>query len=173
MQKFKMVAGLSGLMMLFAAGCSTLDHGKGNPKNGIVSGNPPLVVTESEADDLSWGLDDKGRRTTAVVTLHAVGRGIAPEDATSRGQAIILGESAARANGYVKLAEKIFGVYVDSYRYLGKGKVDFEMVHQETQALLRGAEVLEYRQLEHGIFEVHMEVKVVVNQDHPLYPRGS
>ena len=108
-----------------------------------------------------------------MVTLHAVGRGIAPEDATSRGQAIILGESAARANGYVKLAEQIYGVYVDTYRHLGKGKVDFEMVHQQTQALLKGAEVLEYRQLEHGIFEVYMEVKVVVNQNHPLFPRRS
>lgn len=170
MQKFRIAAGLSGLMMLFAAGCSALDHGRGNG-NGM--DNPPVVVSESEADDLAWDRDGKERATTAVVTLHAVGRGIAPEDATSRGQAIILGESAARANGYVKLAEQIFGVYVDTYRYLGKGKVDFEMVHQQTQALLKGAEVLEYRQLEHGIFEVYMEVKVVVNQNHPLFPRRS
>jgi hypothetical protein len=70
-------------------------------------------------------------------------------------------------------SDLIYGVYVDSYRRMGAGKVDYEIVNQETQALLKGAEVLEYRRLEHGIFEVYMEVKVVVGPGHPLYPQGS
>jgi hypothetical protein len=44
------------------------------------------------------------------------------------------------------------------------------MVYQETQAWLRGAEVIEYKQVEHGIFEAHMRVKLVVPRGHPLYP---
>lgn len=167
MQRHKIQAAVIGFIMLIVSGCSVLGHREGG---GAGLENPPIVSTEDESD---ISQRESGERKKAVVTLHAVGRGIAPEDAISRGQAIILGESAALANGYVKLAEKIHGVYVDSYRYLGRGKVDYEVVHQETQALLRGAEVLEYRQLEHGIFEVYMEVKVVVGQGHPLYPAGS
>lgn len=160
------------IIMIVFAGCSALDYrGKKTENNGGLE-NPPAISTKKDIE-VSDSDADENIRTKAVVTLHAVGRGIAPEDAISRGQAIILGESAARSNGYVKLAEKIYGVYVDSYRRLGRGQVDYEIVHQETQALLKGAEVMEYRQLEHGIFEVYMEVKVVVSQGHPLYPSGS
>lgn len=159
-------------IMVVISGCSALDYrGKKNENNSGLE-NPPAVSTKND-NGASGSESDEKTRTKAIVTLHAVGRGIAPEDAISKGQAIILGESAARSNGYVKLAEKIYGVYVDSYRLVARGKVDYEMVHQETQALLRGAEVLEYRQLEHGIFEVYMEVKVVVSQGHPLYPSGT
>lgn len=159
-------------MISVMSGCSALDYKGKKSDNNTGIENPPAVSSKNDMDSSDSESDEK-IRTKAVVTLHAVGRGIAPEDAISRGQAIILGESAARSNGYVKLAEKIYGVYVDSYRLLGRGKVDYEIVHQETQALLKGAEVLEYRQLEHGIFEVYMEVKVIVNQGHPLYPSGS
>lgn len=130
---------------------------------------PTMAAEETAADEgRSPGYHSPPPR--AVVTLHAVGRGIAPEDAVSRGQAILLGEGAARANGYVRLAEKIHGVYVDSYRQLGRGGIDIDMVFQETQAWLRGAEVIEYKQVEHGIFEAHMRVKIVVPRGHPLYP---
>lgn len=159
-------------MMSIMSGCSALDYRGKKSENNSGLENPPAVSTKKD-NDSSDSKSHGNARTKAVVTLHAVGRGIAPEDAISKGQAIIMGESAARSNGYVKLAEKIYGVYVDSYRLIGGGKVDYEIVHQETQALLKGAEVLEYRQLDHGIFEVYMEVRVVVSQGHPLYPSGS
>ncbi len=171
MENLKVGAVVLFFMLQVFAGCATLDKGGAGADNSGIE-NPPAVASEKKSGLFDESEEDQARKK-AVVTLHAVGRGIAPEDAISKGQAIILGESAARANGYVKLAEKIYGVYVDSYRRLGGGQVDYEVVHQETQALLKGAEVMEYRQLEHGIFEVYMEVKVVVNYGHPLYPQGS
>ncbi len=130
-------------------------------------------MTASDAADAKINQISKNERMKAVVTLHVVGRGIAPENAINKGQAIILGQSAARSNGYVRLAEKIHGVYVDSFRKLGRGVVDIEIVYQETQAWLRGAEVLEYKQAEHGIFEAYMRVRIIVNQDHALFPVGT
>lgn len=171
MKRLKVWTVVLFLIIQGLAGCAALDKGSVGTENGGIE-NPPAVAAEKKPGLFDESEEDQARKK-AVVTLHAVGRGIAPEDAISKGQAIILGESAARANGYVKLAEKIYGVYVDSSRRLGGGQVDYEVVHQETQALLKGAEVLEYRQLEHGIFEVYMEVKVVVNYGHPLYPQGS
>ena len=130
-------------------------------------------MSASEAAESKINQNRKSEKMKAVVTLHVVGRGIAPENAINKGQSIILGQSAARSNGYVKLAEKIHGVYVDSYRKLGRGIVDVEIVHQETQAWLRGAEVLEYKQAEYGIFEAYMRVRIIVNQNHALFPVGS
>lgn len=131
------------------------------------------TMKASDAADATINSKESSEKMKAVVTLHVVGRGIAPENAINKGQAIIMGQSAARSNGYVKLAEKIHGVYVDSFKKLGRGIVDVEIVHQETQAWLRGAEVLEYKQAEYGIFEAYMRVRIVVNNNHALFPVGS
>ncbi len=131
------------------------------------------TMTASEAAEATINQGELSKKVKAVVTLHVVGRGIAPENAINKGQAIILGQSAARSNGYVRLAEKVHGVYVDSYKKLGRGVVDMEIVHQETQAWLRGAEVLEYKQAEYGIFEAYMRVRIIVNQNHALFPVGT
>ena len=127
----------------------------------------------SDAAGATINPEESSKKMKAIVTLHVVGRGIAPENAINKGQAIIMGQSAARSNGYVKLAEKIHGVYVDSFKKLGRGIVDVEIVHQETQAWLRGAEVLEYKQAEYGIFEAYMRVRIVVNHNHALFPVGT
>jgi hypothetical protein len=161
------------MLVISAFGCAELMHGD---RKGHEVGNvevPPDIAGSSSTTLVESLNGDTKAKERAVVTLRAVGQGIAPENATSRGQAIILGECAARANGYVKLAEKIYGVYIESYRQIGRGVVDVEMVRQETQALLKGAEVLEYRQIDNGIFEAYMQVKIVVNQNSPLYPLGS
>ncbi|WP_459923603.1 hypothetical protein [Desulfatiferula olefinivorans] len=158
-----------GLVVGLLAGCAHTETGDGRFVSADGAEMPQVSAPHASADESrSPGYQPPPAR--AVVTLHAVGRGIAPVDAVSRGQAILLGEGAARADGYVRLAEKIHGVYVDSYRHLGRGGIDIDMVYQETQAWLRGAEVIEYKQVEHGIFEAHMRVKVVVPKGHPLYP---
>ncbi len=168
------ITGLCVLTLMIMSGC--ISSGNGNSRfasDGMEM--PPGVASmnASEAAEARINQVGKSEKMKAVVTLHVVGRGIAPEKAINKGQAVILGQTAARSNGYVKLAEKIHGVYVDSYRKLGRGMVDIEIVHQETQAWLRGAEVLEYKQAEYGIFEAHMRVRIIVNQNHALFPVGS
>lgn len=162
------ITGVVVICFFLLAGCANMGTQGRSP-----SADSPPAVSRYRALNAADVRSAKGAPYRAVVTLHAVGRGIAPEDAISRGQAIILGQSAARANGYVKLAEKIHGVYVDSFRQLGRGVVDIEIVHQETQALLTGAEVLEYREVENGIFEAYMRVRIIVDQNNPLFPSGS
>jgi hypothetical protein len=162
------------LILLVFAGCTSFGAGGSRfASDGLEM--PPGVssMKASDAAEATINQLETSKKVKAVVTLHVVGRGIAPENAINKGQAIILGQSAARSNGYVKLAEKIHGVYVDSFKKMGRGIVDVETVHQETQAWLRGAEVLEYKQAEYGIFEAYMRVRIIVNQDHALFPVGT
>ncbi len=158
------------LFVIILAGCASKTGSGTVPSNDVEI--PPGISRPDASDRAIDKIDDK-QSEKGIVTLHAVGKGIAPENAISRGQAIILGQSAARADGYVRLAEKIHGVYIESYRRIGRGYVDIEMVHQETQAWLRGAEVLEYKQVEHGIFEAYIRVRIIVDKDHALYPIRS
>ena len=165
--------GVMAIFLFLMSGCAEmLQHNRHADASDNVE-VPPDIANPGMSDNAERHSGHDTDNTRTVVTLHVVGQGIAPEDATSKGQAIILGECAARSNGYVKLAEKIYGVYVESYRQLGRGMVDVEIVRQETQALLRGAEVLEYRQLDNGIFEAYMRVKIIVGQDSPLYHYGT
>lgn len=172
MKQGTLVTGLLGICFFLLAGCTATESPDRRFSTRDGMDNPPAVAPHTAADAADSRMD-QGAAARAIVTLHAVGRGIAPENAINRGQAIILGQSAARANGYVKLAEKVHGVYVDSFRQLGRGVVDIEIVHQETQAWLRGAEVLEYREIDNGIFEAYMRVRIIVAQGHPLYPSGT
>lgn len=95
-----------------------------------------------------------------VVNFHVTGKGIAPESSLNKGQAILMAEKAAVADGYRKLVEKIRGVYVDAYLKSGQGVVDYDIVQAHTQAWIRGAEVLEIRQAEFGITEAYMRLRV-------------
>lgn len=104
-----------------------------------------------------------------IITFHVVGVGIAPENARSKGEALIMGQNAARSDGYVKLVERIHGVYVDSYRRLGRGAINQEVVHMETQAWLKGAEVLEYKEKKYGLYEAHIRLRIKVSPGHALY----
>lgn len=107
-------------------------------------------------------LGDSGaaRAGQRIVNFHVVGKGIAPETALTKGQAIILAEKAAVADGYRKLIEKIRGVYVDAYLKSGQGVVDYDVVQTHTQAWIRGAEVLEMKEVDHGITEAHMRLRI-------------
>jgi hypothetical protein len=104
-----------------------------------------------------------------IITFHVVGMGIAPENSRSKGEALIMGQNAARSDGYVKLVERIHGVYVDSYRRLGRGAINQEVVHMETQAWLKGAEVLEYKEKKYGLYEAHIRLRIKVSPGHALY----
>lgn len=166
--------GMIVIILVALSGCTS--SGAGGNRFATDDLEMPPGVSSMKASDAAEATINQGQpsdKMKAVVTLHVVGRGIAPENAVNKGQAIIMGQSAARSNGYVKLAEKIHGVYVDSFKKLGRGVVDVEIVHQETQAWLRGAEVLEYKQAEHGIFEAYMRVRIIVNQNHALFPVGT
>ncbi|MFH1155005.1 MAG: hypothetical protein V1793_14425 [Pseudomonadota bacterium] len=95
-----------------------------------------------------------------VVNFQVTGKGVAPENSLNKGQAILMAEKAAVADGYRKLVEKIRGVYVDAYLKSGQGVVDYDIVQAHTQSWIRGAEVLEIHQAEFGITEAIMRLRV-------------
>jgi hypothetical protein len=138
-----------------------------DPAPGYIDGSlarvpsPAVVPREGEIPVSS--------QVERVITFSVVGKGIAPETAINKGQAILLAETAARADGYRKLVEKIHGVYVDAYMRNGSGAIDYDVIQVETRAWLRGAEVLKITQADNGIYESHMRVRVTVNKGHLLW----
>lgn len=95
-----------------------------------------------------------------VVTFDVTGKGLEPETALTKGEAVILAERAAIVDGYRQLVEKIHGVYVDAYMKAGYGTVNHELIKTQTQSWLRGVEIVEIRHANHGITEVQMQLRV-------------
>ena len=107
------------------------------------------------------GIENPGsEKTEKVVTFNVVGKGLEPENAVTRGEARIQAERAAVADGYRLLAEKLRGVYVDAYMESGRGTVDFDRVRTQTQAWLRGTEILQITEGKYGIVNARMQLRV-------------
>ncbi len=120
-------------------------------------------------------IDDSGSglRNSRVVTFHVTGKGLAPETAISKGQAELMAERAAVADGYRQLVEKLRGVYVDAYMKAGQGAVNYDMIRTSTQAWLRGAEVDDLVKVDYGITEAHMSLRVnFVKRNMIWWPAG-
>jgi len=67
-----------------------------------LSSNPGKVLSPASSE--------KG--TEKVVTFNVIGKGLEPENAMTKGEARLMAERAAIADGYRQFVEKIRGVYV-------------------------------------------------------------
>ncbi len=142
MKRFALV-----LMGIFAAvwifsGCSMVNKSE--------SSSPGKVIEDSSS----------GSDSQRVVTFSVIGKGLEPENALTKGEAKLLAERAAVADGYRQFVEKIRGVYVDAYMQLGSGMVQQDVIKTKTQSWLRGVEVMEIRQGEYNITEAHMQLRI-------------
>lgn len=111
--------------------------------------------------------------THKIVTFDVIGKGIEPEDSLTKGQAVLMAERAAVADGYRQFVEKIRGVYVDAYMKAGYGAVNWDVVKTGTQSWLRGVEVVEVKHGAFGIIEAHMQLRVNFVKDEMVWwPAG-
>ncbi len=120
----------------------------------IFSGCSAKITATDPAD-----VEKSGERQRAV-TFFVIGKGLEPEDALTKGEAVLMAERAAVADGYRQLAEKLRGVYVDAYMRAGRGTVDFDLINTQTQSWLRGAEIIEFSEGRYGITQVRMRIRI-------------
>ena len=146
----KLVALSAGILVLFVCGCSSFD----NPS--ISSSSAPGGVLNS-----AGGSADNHK----VVTFYVTGKGLEPENALTKGEAALMAERAAVADGYRQLVEKISGVYVDAFMKAGRGTVNHEAIQVHTQSWLRGTEVMEISQGDYGITQARLRLRINFSKD--------
>jgi len=106
-----------------------------------------------------------------ILIVNVVGKGVPPDSAYSKPQAELLAERAAVADGYRKLAERIHGLYVQTFMSMGNMAVDHDWIRTETQTWLRGTEVVEIKHRGNGIVEAFLRARIHTSPDHILYNR--
>lgn len=143
MKKNVIMLSLTAVIFLLT-GCA------GNYSTGKSTGTPGSVI----------GLSQNDGGLKKIVTFDVVGKGLEPETAVTKGEAVLMAERAAIADGYRQFAEKLHGVYVNAYMKAGYGTVNHEMIKTHTQSWLRGVEIVEIRQANHGITEAYMQLRI-------------
>jgi hypothetical protein len=132
----------AGLMFLFSLGCSAV--------NRSASSAPGSVI------DSARGSADNHK----IVTFYVTGKGLEPENALTKGEAVLMAERAAVADGYRQLVEKVRGVYVDAFMKAGRGTVNHDAIQVHTQSWLRGTEVMEITQGDYGITNARLRLRI-------------
>lgn len=101
-----------------------------------------------------------GNASNRIVTFTVTGKGVEPEGALTRGQARLMAERAAVADGYRQFVEKLRGVYVEAYARAGYGTIDKDMVKTTTRSVLRGVEITEITHGDLGIASAVMQLRI-------------
>ncbi len=144
MKKFVLL--LAALLGLFFFGCSTSQSTASSP--GGVLGSPGGNVDNHK-----------------VVSFYVIGKGLEPEDALTKGEAILMAERAAVADGYRQLVEKVRGVYVDAFMKAGRGTINHDVIQVHTQSWLRGTEIMEIAPGEYGITTARLRLRINFSKD--------
>lgn len=103
---------------------------------------------------LQSGFDQK------IVTFQVIGKGLEPENASTKGEALLLAERAAVADGYRQLVEKLRGVCVDAYTKTGRGSIDQDTIQTHTKSWIRGAEVVNITREDYGITFAWLRLRI-------------
>ncbi len=148
MKKLSLAVLMFVLAVFFMAGC-------GGVQTGSTAGGPGKVLGPpgGEVDDHK------------VVTFFVIGKGLEPENALSKGEAVIMAERAAVADGYRQLVEKVRGVYVDAFMRAGRGTIEYDTIQIHTQSWLRGTEIMEISKEEYGITNARLRLRINFARD--------
>lgn len=98
-------------------------------------------------------------RPTNIITVRAIGMGVAPQHATSPAQALALAKRAAIIDGYRQLGEKLHGIKIDARDTIKDAVIKSSVVRTRVHSLVRGADIAQ-TVYEDGLCQVEMEVKI-------------
>lgn len=98
-------------------------------------------------------------KPTNIITIRAIGMGVAPDTAKSTAQAMVLAKRAAILDGYRQLGEKMHGIRINAKDTVKDAVVVRSEIRTELYSIVRGAEVLETI-WDNGLCQVEMEVKL-------------
>lgn len=142
-------AGVGGKMLINAGNMSVVEIGK--PPVVSVKTHPDLIKRYYEQTlepDERWG----------PVILKATGSGIPSPGAVNPAQARLMGLRAAKVDAMRNLLEQAYGVRIMSDSSIQDFVLKSDVIKSRVDAFIKGAWVVEERQLADGTIEVDMEI---------------
>lgn len=98
-------------------------------------------------------------KPTNIITMRAIGLGVAPASIKSKPQAIALAKRSAIVDAYRQLGEKLHGLQIEAKDKIQNMVIQSSIVRTKLRSIVRGAEVVETMYSD-GLCQVEMEVKI-------------
>ena len=99
----------------------------------------------------------------AEAVFSAVGEGIAPMNTASHAQSLALAKRAAIADGHRQLAEKLYGVKINSRDTVRDAMLKDSTITTQVAGLIKNASIVEH-DFKDGLYRVRMEMKIDQNK---------
>ena len=94
-----------------------------------------------------------------IITIRAIGLGVAPTNTISKAHEIALAKRAAIVDAYRQLGEKLHGLNITARDTIRDAVIQSSIVRTKLRSLVRGAEIVESVYSD-GLCQVEMEVKI-------------
>jgi len=94
-----------------------------------------------------------------IITLEAVGLGVAPNNTISRAQAVALAKRAAIVDAYRQMGEKLHGLKIEAKDRMVNSVLQDSVVTARLYSLVKNANVVDSN-YEDGLFQVRMELNL-------------
>lgn len=94
-----------------------------------------------------------------IITIRAIGMGVAPESTISPAHAIVLAKRAAIADAYRQLGEKMYGIKINAKDTVKDAMIKSTTIRTKINGMIRNAEIVETI-MQDGLCQVEMEVKL-------------
>lgn len=98
----------------------------------------------------------------SIITVSAVGQGVAPSFANSPAQAFALAKRAATADAYRLIAERVKGVKINGKDTIKNMAIKSSVVNTKVAAMIKNARIVETT-FKDGMCEVEVEVDIDKN----------
>lgn len=98
-------------------------------------------------------------KPTNIITIRAIGMGVAPENAKSTAHQMVLAKRAAILDGYRQLGEKMHGIRINAKDTVKDAVLVRSEIRTSLYSVVRGAEIVE-TVWDSGLCQVEMEVKL-------------
>jgi len=94
-----------------------------------------------------------------IITIRAIGMGVAPEYATNKAQGMALAKRAAIIDAYRQLGEKMHGIHITAKETVKDAVIKSSTIRTKLFSVVRGAEIQE-TVWQDGLCQVEMEVRL-------------
>ncbi|QCD53165.1 LPP20 family lipoprotein [Campylobacter sp. RM16192] len=150
---------LLGLSIIIMSGCSSKN-------NDISAASQNIVVQKVDKDDIRYVMKQEKMiydAEPAEATFSAVGEGIAPLNTVSHAQSLALAKRAAIADAHRQLAEKLYGVKINSRDTVRDAMLKDSTITAQVSGLIKNASIVE-QDFKDGLYRVRMELRLDQNK---------
>jgi hypothetical protein len=147
----KLLTLLGALTLAFSMDTTT----EVNPNTQVVTPTPQSEVIATSSVIPNTPI----LRVAPIITLMAVGEGVAPINSISPAQARALARRAAIADAYRVLGEKMYGIRLSAKETVKDMVLKHSEIRTQVYGIVKGAKI-EEESFQEGLYTVTMEVKL-------------